>query len=88
MIEQAISYLLVFGAFFALDFVWAYYTKAVTERLEWRAAWWAVGITILSGIGQIGYVNDPALLIPAGLGAFAGTFAAIRRHVKAESKRA
>lgn len=88
MIGQFISYLLVFIACFALDFVWAYYTKAVTERAEWRAAWWAAGIMILSGIGQIGYVNDPALLIPAALGAFGGTYLAIRCHVKAESKRA
>ena len=80
MIEIILLNLFVFGACFALDFVWAYYTKAVTERAEWRAAWWAAGIMILGGIGQIGYVNDPVLLIPAGLGAFAGTFVAIKRH--------
>lgn len=80
MIEIAALHLFVFVACFALDFVWAYYTKAVTERAEWRAAWWAAGIMVLGGIGQIGYVNDPVLLIPAALGAFGGTFAAIKRH--------
>lgn len=80
MIQQAAPYVFVFVACTALDFVWAYYTKAINERRELRAAWWAAGIMILGGVGQIGYVNDPLLLIPAGLGAFIGTYAAVRRH--------
>lgn len=79
-IQNAALLLFVFAATFALDFVWAYYTKALNECAEWRAAWWAAGIMILGGIAQVGYVNDPVLLIPAALGAFAGTFVAVRRH--------
>lgn len=79
-LDAILPYLFVFGATFALDFVWAYYTKALHERAEWRAAWWAAGIMILGGVAQFGYVNEPVLLIPAALGAFAGTLIAVRRH--------
>lgn len=79
--EYIITASLVFAATFALDYVWAYYTRAVQRHAALPAAWWAFGIIILGGVGQIGYVNDPWLLLPAGAGAFAGTFAAIRwRH--------
>ncbi len=80
MIEAILPYVFVFGATFALDFVWAYYTKALNERAAGRAAWWAAGIIILGGVAQIGYVNDPVLLIPAALGAALGTYAAVYLH--------
>lgn len=82
MIQACIPYVFVFGATFALDYVWAYYTKALNERAATRAAWWAAGIMILGGVAQFGYVNDPVLLIPAALGAAAGTYVAVRRHAR------
>lgn len=69
---------LVFLALFALDFVWARYTFALSSRQSWRAASYASVIIFLSGGAAVGYVNDPVLLIPAMIGAFAGTFVAVR----------
>lgn len=68
----------VFAAMAALDYVWAYYTRAIQAHAALSAASWAVGITVLSGIAQFGYIHNPWLLIPAAAGAFVGTFAAIR----------
>jgi len=72
---------LVFGVLFVLDFVWARYTIAMTDRSATKAAGYAGIIIVLSGAAQIGYTADPWLLIPAFLGAFAGTYVAVRTGV-------
>lgn len=76
MIEDAIPYAVVYVAVAMLDFVWAFYTKAIQQHHALAAAWWAAGIILLSGSAQIGYTHDPRLLLPAVLGAFTGTYAA------------
>lgn len=80
------AYLIVFLAMFALDFVWAYYTRAVTSGHAAKAAAWATGIILLSGTAQIGYTQNAWLLIPAMLGAFGGTYAALRLTTRAKSE--
>lgn len=70
---------ITFCAMFALDFVWVFYTKAVTARRVYPAGGWAAGITVLNAIAAIIYVGDPWMIIPAGVGAFAGTLLAMRR---------
>lgn len=80
MIDAALPFIFVFLAVAALDFVWAYYTKAIHDHHAWRGAMWAAGIIVLGGASQIGYTNEPILLIPAALGAAVGTFAAVRLH--------
>jgi hypothetical protein len=70
--------LLVFLALFALDFVWAKYTIAMTERAAIKASGFAGVVILLSGAAQIGYTANPWLLIPAFVGAFAGTWCALR----------
>lgn len=69
---------LVFGAMFALDFVWTFYTRAVQGHRAFAAANWAVMILLFNGAAQIAYIHDPWLLIPAAAGAFGGTFAAMK----------
>lgn len=73
-----ISYLSAFFGVAALDIVWAKYTYALTARAPWRAGIFASSIFILNGTVTIGFVSDPWLLIPAALGAFAGTAIAVR----------
>lgn len=70
--------LIVFAAMFSLDFVWAFYTKAIQKHRPLAAAWWAVAIIVFTAVAQIGYINDPILVLPAALGAFAGTYAAMK----------
>jgi hypothetical protein len=68
----------VFVAVAALDFVWAYYTRYVNDGRAAYAGFAAVLIMLLGGTAVIGYTADPWMLIPAGAGAFVGTFAAVR----------
>lgn len=79
MLWQAV---VVFAAMFALDYVWTYYTKAIQRHAPCAAATWAVTITAFNGVAQIGYVENNWLLLPAALGAFGGTYAAMKwgRH--------
>lgn len=68
----------MFGAMFALDFVWTFYTRAVQRRAALAASNWAVTILLFNGVAQIGYINEPWLLLPAAIGAFGGTYTAMR----------
>lgn len=70
----------VFLALFLLDFVWAKYTYAMTARQPGRASAYAALVILFSGSAAIGYTTDPWMLVPAMLGAFAGTYVAVRRH--------
>lgn len=77
MIIKAVA---VFAALFALDFVWARYTHALTGGRAFVAAHYAAAIIVLSGFGITQYASEPILLIPAGLGAWLGTFIAVKHH--------
>jgi len=68
----------VFAAVFALDVVWTIYVKAISGDQALLAASIAVLLIGLSGLAQIGYVKDPRLLLPACLGAFAGTYVSVK----------
>lgn len=72
-----LPFLTVFVAMFAVDFVWARYITACAERARFEAASWSVLVILLGGYVAISYVGDPWLLIPAGLGAFAGTWVSV-----------
>jgi hypothetical protein len=75
---KMIDALIVFCALAALDFVWAYYTLAVTKKQSVLAASLASVIILLSGAAAIGYTSNHWMLLPAMAGAFVGTLAAIR----------
>lgn len=78
MWSEATPFLIVFAAMFALDYVWTFYTKAIQRHAAFAASSWAVSITIFNALAQIGYVNNHWLLIPAVLGAFGGTYCAMK----------
>ncbi len=80
MIDVIWPWAWVFGAMFMLDFVWAKYTRAVQAGQRCLASAHAAGIILLNGAAVLGYVGDPLLLIPAMLGAYAGTWVAIENH--------
>lgn len=73
-----LSAFIVFLSMFALDFVWAFYTKAIQRHAPMASALWAVAILAFNGVAQIGYINDPWLLVPAAVGAFGGTYCAMK----------
>jgi hypothetical protein len=74
----AVEWLAVFAAMFALDFIWARYTRAVGEKAAARSSAWATLIILVSGFVTTSYVSNPWLLVPAAIGAFTGTYAAVR----------
>lgn len=72
---------LVLLSVFALDFLYARYTMAITNRLRPLAGLYGAGIIALSGYAAINYVNDPWMLIPAMIGAFFGTIAGMKKDL-------
>lgn len=67
----------VFAVYVAIDFVWALYTKHIMAKDSTAAGLSSAAIIFLNGLGTIGFTSNHWLLIPAGLGAFAGTWLAI-----------
>jgi uncharacterized membrane protein YfcA len=74
MIWQCIG---VFAAMFAVDFVWAVWTYAITARKALLSSNYSAILILLSGFAAVGYVSNPWLLIPAMTGAWAGTFLSV-----------
>lgn len=74
-----IKWLFVFVVMAVLDFIWARYTNAVGEKAAHRAARLATYLVVCNGIVTIEWVTDHWLLIPTALGAYVGTFAAVKR---------
>lgn len=70
--------LYVFAAMALLDFVWARYTAAVTAKGAFKSAGYAATILFLNGSVVLGYASDPWMLLPAGAGAFVGTYFAVK----------
>jgi hypothetical protein len=70
--------LLVFAAMFSLDLIWARYTYALTKRQPLGSSISAVGIVFANSVVTLGYVSDPWMILPAALGAFTGTWVAVR----------
>ena len=73
---------IIFLAVTALDFVWARYTRYVNDAKGIHAGIAAVIIMVLGGTAVIGYTSDPWMLLPAGAGAFVGTYAAVKMGAK------
>lgn len=71
-------WILAFVLVFAADAAWASYIKACQDNRTLRACCWSVAIYLTGAAAVIGYVNDPWLLIPSCLGAWAGTWVGLK----------
>lgn len=71
--------LFVFAAVFLLDWLWAFYVKTTVSSRALQASTIASTLFLISGWVTTLYVDDKTLLLPAALGAFAGTFVATRK---------
>jgi hypothetical protein len=80
MLSSALPALLIFAVTFTLDMAWARYTVALVARRIAAASAYAAGITALSGICAISYVENHWMLIPAVLGASVGTTVGMLRN--------
>jgi hypothetical protein len=69
-----LDYVVTFFAVFFTDIFYTYYLKAVQEERVVGASIWAVVVFIVACIAVINYTTNYWLLIPAGVGAFCGTY--------------
>jgi hypothetical protein len=74
-----IQWLLVFTATVIADYWWAKWAAHVHMRNPWKAGAYSALITVSSGFTILEYTRDHWLLIPAVLGAIAGTVWAVRQ---------
>jgi hypothetical protein len=70
-------WLVTFVAMFATDYAWSLYVAAIKNGLALPASGWAVALFLLGAVTVLGYTKNRWLLIPAALGAFAGTWAGV-----------
>lgn len=66
----------IFFVYIALDFIWALYTQHLVAKNATTAGLLSAVIIVLSGGGTVAFNENPWLLIPAGAGAFCGTWIA------------
>lgn len=71
------NYILTFFAVFFTDIVNTYYIKAIAENKPLVASILAALVMLIYSFALISFVKDIYLLIPALLGAFAGTYVAM-----------
>ena len=69
-----IEYVVTFFAVFFTDIFYTYYLRAVQEEQTMRASLWASIVFIVACVAVINYTTNYWLLIPAGVGAFCGTY--------------
>lgn len=69
-----LPWIMAFVQLFMLDFFWASYTKQVQLGRAVAAGVWAMGLYALGAFATMSWINDPWLLIPSCVGAFAGTW--------------
>lgn len=72
------EYSAAFFAMFFTDVFNAYYIQAIQQSRALKASVWATILYILYASAIIGSAHNPLLLIPAAIGAFAGTWVGVR----------
>jgi len=70
-----------FGVMF-VDIIWVLYTRRVSQGKPLQSALFGTLIYFGSGYAIISYTNNPWMLLPAGCGAFIGTYVAVRWDAK------
>ena len=73
-----LAFIVTFFAVFVTDIINTYYIKAITEEKPVLASTWATIVTFTTSIAVINYIHDNTLLIAALLGAFTGTYVAMK----------
>ena len=68
------EYVVTFFAIFLLDIVYTYYLRCVANENVLGASVWSVACYVLGSVAVINYTTNYWLLIPAGVGAFCGTY--------------
>lgn len=71
--------LLAFVAMLGVDAMWAAYIMAASDRRAGSAALYSGGIVLCSAVVTLLYVESPWNILPAAVGAVAGTYWTVRK---------
>lgn len=69
----------VFASVAAADYAWTKYNMHSAAKHPHRAAGWSAAIIAFGAVSVVSYTTNHWLLIPALLGAYVGTYVAVRR---------
>lgn len=72
------EYVVTFFAVFFTDIFYTYYLRAVQHEQAMAASLWATVVFVMACVAVINYTTNSWLLIPAGAGAFLGTWVGMR----------
>jgi hypothetical protein len=75
------AYIFTFICMFFTDIVYTQLLKSVQNDKPLASSIWASAITFLGGVAIINYTTDHTMIIPAVLGAFAGTYVGMKFHL-------
>lgn len=73
--------LAVFAAYFVIDVIYVQFVRSVAQGSAWRASACSVGIYLFMAFGVVQYVENRWYLIPLALGAWLGTFMAVKLNL-------
>ena len=73
-----ILYVVTFLAVFATDLLYVYFVKSIQQDQPLSAGLWSMVVTLTASVAVINYTEDHYALIPALLGAFAGTWVGMK----------
>lgn len=73
------TWLGVFVATALIDVLWTRCVAATAERRAIPAASWGTALYVASSLVTLSVVAEPLMIVPGALGAFAGTYGAVRR---------
>jgi len=72
------AYVVTFLAVFATDLLYVYFVKSIQQDQPLSAGLWSMVVTLTASIAVINYTEDHYAIIPALLGAFAGTWVGMK----------
>ena len=76
----------VFISTLLVDIVWAYYFIKIAQKKPHQAGILSILIALTSAYVTISYVLNPYFLIPVSIGAYIGTYIAVKRHSNSDDK--
>jgi len=77
-----LEYVIVFLSMFVVDVFYAIYLKSIENNKPIFASFMAMIVFFVASIATIGYIDNHWLLVPACLGAFAGTWVGVMYNIK------
>jgi hypothetical protein len=76
--EYAGKFALVMFLMILVDACWAKYTLAMQRKDAMLSGLWSVGIMLCGALVTVNYVGDKTLIVAAAIGAFIGTYFAVK----------